>query len=588
MPTVDPTLIPTVQPGNLFNTFTTDSAFNVRWITALEPVYFEIQNRPTVDVVVRQLVIAKAIDAMQLRLGHQSLYPFLIVCKITIGTSLIETPPSWVWDMHVSMPSKWEYVRLAKVKRISGTNGDGSSGSSGSTTPTGKLRLIFSGQQEGSSVEVSLFYVDYIINSLYSYQISRISTVTNAEESNAIDPSEAETIDGFIIMRTLDLTNQTELDFIISLAPPSDQSLNPDGTYVHPAVYEVASTLPGGSSETNDFAQDSLSHGTGLLVVSAYNAIPAIDSDIATWLRATNYPFRVGATRTSTNGITIPSAIFSEFSMIAPAPDEATGDVSMNNSPVWLSSIERLDSLANQLLFTFSTYSIEGDGTTPQSVEVGTITLDRSYISGQVVNIVPLNNLLQAPAALNTEFMQGYGSGHVVLSSIWSGTTSEVSDFFDLFLTIIDVPATAVYNKASAILSSYSLNRIPRTVPTTGQFQAAAGTTERRATPIYPSDNNRVVLEQDIGKGDPIDFNTLAGFPENLRENPDIEATGYKGGIVHPIVTLIVDASGTQHTYDTDVLPRLVCLLGRSPQFGDFWWNGTLLSFFNSDTWISL
>ena len=585
MPTIDPALIPTVQPGNLFNTFTTDTTFNIRWIGSLEPVYFEIQNRPIADVVVRQLVIAKAIDAMQLRLSHQALFPFLIVCKITVGSSSIETPPSWIWDMHVSMPSKWEYIRLAKVKRISGTNDTGSSGSSGSA-PTGKFRLIFSGQQENSSVEVSLFYVDYIINSLYSYQISRISTVTSSEENNAIDPSEAETIDGFVIMRTLDITNDTELNFIVSLAPPSDQTLNTDGTYAHPAIYEVASTLPGGASETNDFAQDSISHGTGLLVVSAYNAIPAMDSDIATWLRATNYPFRVGATRTSTNGITIPAAIFSEFSMIAPAPDEATGDVSMNNSPVWLSSIERLDNLANQLLLTFSTYTIRG--ATPHSVEMGTLTIDRTFTSGQVVDIIPLYNLLQEPIAVNAEFLQGYGSGHVVLSSIWGGTTSEISDFFDIFLTILDVPAKATFNKASAILSSYSLNRVPRTVPTIGQFNAAAGTTERRVTPIYPSDDNRFVTEQDIGKGDSVNFDTLAGFPDALRENADIEVIGYKGGIVHPIVTLVINASGTSHTYDTDVLPRLVCLLGRSPQFGDFWWTGTLLNFFNGDTWISL
>jgi hypothetical protein len=148
MPTIDPDLIPSIAPGQIFSTLTEQSSLNVRWISPRDPVFFEVMNRPMADIVVRQLIIAKALDALELRLSHQALFPFLITCKVDVGTTNIETPISWIWDMHVSIPAKWEYLRLAKIKRISGVNG---------TTPTGSLRLIFTAQEKGSSVEVALF-----------------------------------------------------------------------------------------------------------------------------------------------------------------------------------------------------------------------------------------------------------------------------------------------------------------------------------------------------------------------------------------------------------------------------------------------
>ncbi|GAG34935.1 unnamed protein product, partial [marine sediment metagenome] len=57
------------------------------------------------------------------------------------------------------------------------------------------------------------------------------------------------------------------------------------------------------------------------------------------------------------------------------------------------------------------------------------------------------------------------------------------------------------------------------------------------------------------------------------------------GGLAHRTVRLVVNGNGTSHTYDTDILPRLRALLGRDPEFGDFWYDGTRLKFFNGDTW---
>jgi hypothetical protein len=96
------------------------------------------------------------------------------------------------------------------------------------------------------------------------------------------------------------------------------------------------------------------------------------------------------------------------------------------------------------------------------------------------------------------------------------------------------------------------------------------------------------VTEQDQGLGDSIDFRTKAGFPDDLRENVDIEPIGFTGALTHRIVSLIVDASGSAHNYDKDILPRLECLFGRPIKFGDYWYDGTLLKFYNGDTWVSL
>lgn len=585
MPTIDANLVPTITPGNIFERLTTDQSLTVRWLVPRDPVIFEAMNRPIADVALRQLIIAKALDDINLRLSHQALFPFLIPAKVDAGSSgSLELPGSWLWDVHVSIPAKWELLRLAKIKRISGSNTAGSGGDE----VTGKLRFVFSAQEQGSASEVFLFYVDYEIESFFTYQIRQIQPVTSEEESNPIDAGEQETISGRIIFRTLDRDDSDIETVLKALAPPADTTdSNSDGIFDNPAEYEILMTPPGGISQPDDFLASALSHGTGILVSSAWNSIPSTDSDFGAWLSSSNFPFRIGATRTSTQGVTVPSALFREFSLVVPAPDEETDDVSMQNHPVWLSSIERLDDLATKLQFRFSTHSINPDGT-PKVTEFAALELEKGASPGTVVNITPIEDLLENDTTEQNLFMQGFGYGHVVLSSIWGSTTDEVDNFFEGFLAILSSPPVTTFTKSSGLLSSYALDRNSRFTPTRGQWQALRGSSARRSDPITPSDSNRFVTEADEGLGDPVDFRTKSGFPDELRENEDIEDIGWTGTRVHKVIKLVVDSSGDNHTYEKDVLPRLECLLGRQPVFSDFWYDGTVLRFFNGDAWIAL
>jgi hypothetical protein len=119
-------LIPTIAPGTLFSRLTTDTSISIRWLTALDPVYFDVLNRPTGDLALRQLILAKTLDTINLRLGHQALFPYVVQPQIVNGTTIGDVPLGWIWDMNVSMPKKWEDVRLAKIKRVSGQNVSGS------------------------------------------------------------------------------------------------------------------------------------------------------------------------------------------------------------------------------------------------------------------------------------------------------------------------------------------------------------------------------------------------------------------------------------------------------------------------------
>jgi hypothetical protein len=585
MPTINPDLVPTITPGNLFTRLTTDSTLNVQWITATDPVYWSVMNRPLADIVLRQLIIAKAVDDIELRLSHQARFPFLITAKVDAGSAgELDLPGSWIWDMHVSLPAKWEYLRLARIKRISGTNTAGTD----SDEVTGILRFVFSAQVSGSATEVYLFSVDYQIDSFFTYQIKPIQIVTTLEETNPIDSGEALTVSGTVVFRTLDRSDTNYSTFLKALAPTADTTdSNSDGIFDTPAIYDILATPPGGISQEDDFLAGALNHGTGVTVASASNSIPSTDSDVKTWITAMNYPYRIGATRVSIQGITIPSALFNEFSLVVPAFDEETGDTSLQNHPVWVNRIERLDDLANQIKFYFSTHSINPDGT-PEIVEFASLCLSRTFTSGRVVNIDPTDNLLEAVGTDKANFYQGFGLGHVVLSSLWGATTDEVVDFFDGFKALLDSPAVASFVQASSVLSSYSLNRSSPYTPTKGQFEALVGSTARWDVPQNPSDTNRVVMEADQGLGNAVDFRTLAGFPDELRENDNIEPIAYTGSLVHRCVKLIVDSAGEDHDYETDILPRLRCLFGRDPIFGDFWHNGTNLCFFNGDAWQTI
>jgi len=574
MAVINPDLVPTIAPGTLFSRFSTDTSLAIRWLVAQDPVYFDVLNRPTGDLAMRQLILAKTLDIINLRLGHQALFPFVIQPQVTSGTSVTDVPLGWIWDMHPSMPKKWENVRLARIKRVSGENESVGS----SMIFTGKLRLVFTGNQVGSAIEVSLFQVDYEIDSDLTYQIMPVSIPSNTEESNPIDPGESETIAGWVTFRTLDTAVSEYAEFFEFLAPPTG-TIDSSGEYPNPTVYEVVDSQPGG---TDDFDTITMVHGTGLLTLSAWNPIPQLDSDIETWLLAFNYPYDVDASLQSATHPTIivPFAMFREFNIVAPASDRPTGDLTGDYFPVWLSGIERLDAAAEQLRFYFSTFAVDPKSTTP--IEFATLDLDRSYQDGRVLPIVPNDNLWPLYSA-NAEFYQGFGLGHVVLSSKWSATSSEISDFFDLFKTIIDTPPKIGFTETAGRVSSFGISRVPENIPTYGMFEALRGS---RFPDYPPNEDNKYVVEADQGLGTSHDFRTEASIPLDRRDNPDIEPIGWTGALTHRVVWLIVDSDGSDHDYLNDVLPRLKILLGRDPAFGDFWWDGTRLKFYNGDSWV--
>ena len=150
-------------------------------------------------------------------------------------------------------------------------------------------------------------------------------------------------------------------------------------------------------------------------------------------------------------------------------------------------------------------------------------------------------------------------------------------------MPIINEPPQATFTKESTRLSSYGVNRTPKTVPTFGQADALRGS---RGDTTPPTSGNRFVVEQDQGLGTQVDFSTTDDLPDEKKNNPDIERFGYSGSLAHRMVQLIVRTDGEDHDYDNDILPRLNILFGRDPIFGDFWWDGTVLKFFNGNVWI--
>ena len=98
MATINPDLVPTINPGDLFDRFTEDSTLNVRWLTATDPAYFEVLNRPTADITVRQLILAKAIDDLNTSLGYQAIFPFIVPPQVSDGTAVVDIPIRIFWD----------------------------------------------------------------------------------------------------------------------------------------------------------------------------------------------------------------------------------------------------------------------------------------------------------------------------------------------------------------------------------------------------------------------------------------------------------------------------------------------------------
>jgi len=576
--------VPTKSPGTLFSALTGgDSTLNIRWLTATDPAFYEVLNRPLADLTVRQLVLAKAIDTITLSQGHANLYPYVIQPLVSSGTTEVDVPIRWIWDMHASLPKKWENLRLAKIKRISGEN-------SSTNGYDGYLRCIFMANVENSATEVAIFSADYQIDSNLTYQPLRMTVVDSTEESVPIDSTETETVAGFIIFRTLDVDDQDVQAFLDVVAPPSDiTDSDSDGYFDSPAVYEIADSPVGGADVTGDYATAAVSHGTGLLTDSAWNPIPNLDTDIQSWIEAFNYPFDSSGTMTSSDGIEIPIGLFREFDITAPAGDQPTGDTSGLFYPVWISRIERVGTTGTQLRFYFSTYNVtdtaSGGSPSTAAIEFASMDLFQDYTGGEIVEITPIENLMLQIGSDQDDFIQHFGRGHVVLSTLWNKITDEVEDFFDAFDGITGTPADTDFTLSATRLSSFAVSRVPKYVPTIGQSRALLGSSSRRSTPLNPGYDNRYVTELDQGIGDQIDLDSQTGITSNVA----IERYGYKGSLAHKIVYLVVDATAVGDDpdfYEDEILPRLTVLFGRAPAFGDFWFNGTRLMFFNGDTWI--
>lgn len=576
MPTITPALIPTKAVGNLFSSLTGgDPSLNIRWLQGTEPVFYEVLNRPIADVAVRQLVLAKALDVLNISIGHQSLFPFRIQPSVKYdSTATIDIPAGMIWDMSVSLPDKWQSVRLAEIQRISGDNNT----TSGSYS--GILRFIFSAVQETDPTETYLFYADYQIESQLYFQPTRVGVVNSNIITPAINASEALTIGGFVNFRTLDVTDSLVIAFLEALAPPSGSTVT-SGTYATPASYEIVDTVAGGTFVTEDFSLSVESHGTGMLTDSALNSIPAVNSDIQTWITSFNYPFASNASLISADDTvraatdtSIPQGLFKEFNIIAPGGDGAIDDVSNTYYPIFLSRVSLVTNPERLLRFYFSSNTISSGGLSVFQV-VATLDLKSSFIKDQVVPITPVLN----GSAENNEI----GRGHVVLSDLWTGTSSVITDFFNKFdlLPLSDL----TFSRSASRLSSYAVSRVSKFTPTSGQSQALVGTTSSWQTPVVPGSSNRFVSEQDQGLGDSVDFDLVT----TLTPNSAIERVGYKGALNHRIVKLVVDSTQVPNSdtlfYTNNILPRLTILLGRAPIFGDGWYNGVRFMFFNGDTW---
>jgi len=345
MPTIYPNLVPSIQPGYLFDSFVNDQSLSIRWITKNDPVMFEVANRPIADSAVRQLILAKSVDQINLRLSHQAYFPFVSQPNLLSGSGSVTLPLSWIWDMNVTVPEKWSNMRLAKIKRVSGTNLDGTDESY-----TGVLRLFFTAS---ATLETYLFYVDYNIESELSFQSTDINIVTiNEDSTNPISDAEKNTIAGKVIFRTLDVNEAETRTFLDAIVPPVDTSMT-GSFYTNPSSYEIA------SGDAGYISSNSISHGDGLLTDSAWNKLPDLSASVDSWIEAFNYPFRISSSRESntivnSEPITIPDGLFSEFNITAPAGDNNTSDY--NSYPVWVTRIT--NTTGSSATFYFATYNI--------------------------------------------------------------------------------------------------------------------------------------------------------------------------------------------------------------------------------------
>lgn len=580
MPTLNYNLIPAKVPGTLFTSLSGgDASLNVRYFVATEPVYYEVLNRPLKDLEVRQMVLAKSIDTLQLSAGANFYFPFLVQPRIVAGVGDIDLPTEWIWDMHISFPEEWDTFRLAKIKRINGGNG--------TTGYTGTLRFIFTASRQGSATEVATMYADYEIDSDLTYQLVRLQPVS-AGESNLLSSDERQQFSGFLTFLTLNVSDQAVQDLFDLLAPPTNNTTDSLGFYLNPSVYEIADSIAGGTAITGDFDFVQISHGTGLLTDSALNTIPSQTVSSQGLLDALNYPFDTDANLISVDGIQIPSGLFSEFTLTAPAGDEPTGDTTGTFFPVWISRVERVGTGTTQLRFYFATYNATDDNPSQTIVEFAILDLLRSYGPDRIVEISPFGNLKLYSGTDSTLFNQHFGRGHVKLSNLWDGTNPEIDDLYDSMAALGAINET-IFTKSSTRISPFGLDRISKYIPTIGENQALAGSTGvgRRTSPLNPNDNNRYVTELDEGLGPQIDLEALP----SINPNSAIERFGYAATHVHKAVFLCIDQelvnNNDSNFYVNEILPRLRALLGRDPIFMDWWYDGSRALFYNGDTWQS-
>jgi hypothetical protein len=574
MPTITSALIPTKAPGSLFSNLTGgDASLNIRWLTAQDPCFYEVLNRPLADIAVRQLVIAKTVDILNIRLGHQALFPFIVQPTVNVDTHFVDFPIGMIWDIHVTAPIKWENIRLAKIERISGSNGVTYD------EYNGMIRLVFSGNVVNGTAETLLFYADYHIDSVLTYQRVPVTpaTITAVKANNVISLSESPTVGGYMIFKTLDVNLQSTREFLDAIAPPIGEMLS--GLFQVPAIYEITDSIGGNSNFTEDYDLSPIMHGTGLLTDSAYNAIPPLNTDVQTWINAFNYPFDADANMegdiSDTEGgrFNVPIGMFREFNVTAPASD---GPSPANDTRTYAVELTRIIKLfpndANSpLRFYFSCRDVTIDSTFSVIKEFATLDLPISGRPGDIIHILPIDTT-------NTDTQNGVG--YVILSSIWDGTSPSIEKFFRVFIANPFSDKSVKYNGIR--ISSFGVSRTSRYSPTKGQALALTGTASNRSTPIPPSADNKYVTEADRGIGDRIDLEAT------FTQNSAIERYGYTGCIANRVVKLVVDSTQVPNDptfYDTVILPRLTALLGRPPEFADGWFNGTRFLTWNGDSW---
>ena len=460
-------------------------------------------------------------------------------------------------------------------------------GTSGDTYSfTGKLRLIFSGVEDNGITETALCYVDYDIEGQSTFQISSLVPLEDTTiDSPALTAAEVNTVSGIAIFKALDLTSSTVQAFLLALEPPVNLTTGSDGNYLAPSVYEIADMVPGSTS--GDFDDDTVTHGSGLLTSSAWNGIPPLQSDIQSFVNGINFPFQADANRKSSDNITLPQGLFWEFNITAPASDQPTGDVSGEYYPVWISRIERIGTSETIRLF-FSTYNTTLSTPTTVAIEFAYLDLTKTMEAGQIVAINSLDNLKAITGSTADLNQQGFGLGHVVLSSIWGVSGGSIDDMYTAFDGLVSTPPDTVFSQSSTRISSFSISRLPKYIPTLGQAEALVGSTARFTTPVEPSNTNRFVTEGDQGVGNQIDLESQPGITPTTA----IGRYGNSGSLCPRMVTLTIDQSkvpdGDATYYQTYILPRLTLLYGRAPKFGDFWYDGTVLNFYNGNTWQGL